>query len=45
LDPDFDEGIYGVLGVENAVAAFASEGSTSPARVAESIERWKNHLR
>lgn len=44
LDPGFSDAIYSVLGVENAVAAFASTGSTAPAAVSASIERWQSHL-
>ena len=32
-DPSLDEAVYGVLGVEKAVAAFRSYGSTAPAEV------------
>jgi argininosuccinate lyase len=40
-DPSLDESVYGVLGVENAVAAFRSYGSTAPAEVQRQIDRWK----
>jgi len=39
--PDLDETIYGVLGVENAVRAMTSYGSTSPDQVRAQIARWK----
>ncbi len=44
LAPDLDEGVFEVLGAENAVAAFLSYGSTSPPRVAEQVQRWKKKL-
>ena len=42
--PGLDEGVYGVLGVERAVEAFVSEGSTAPAEVARQVARWKKEL-
>jgi len=33
-----------VLGVENAVAAFKSYGSTAPVEVRRQIERWRGRL-
>ena len=44
FEPTLDESLFGVLGVDNAVNAFVSEGSTAPARVAEQISRWKQDL-
>jgi argininosuccinate lyase len=38
---DLDEGVYRVLGVESAVAAFVSYGSTGPKCVEEQIAAWK----
>lgn len=43
-EPSLDEGLYKVLGVENAVKAFVSEGSTAPASVRVQIEAWKGRL-
>jgi argininosuccinate lyase len=43
-DPTLDESVYDVLGVENAVKAFQSVGSTSPDKVAEQVSAWKNRL-
>ncbi|MBT7916955.1 MAG: hypothetical protein HN617_05370, partial [Planctomycetaceae bacterium] len=43
-DADLDEEIYGVLGVQNAVAAFTSFGSTAPDQVAAQIAAWKERL-
>ncbi|MFM9117558.1 MAG: argininosuccinate lyase, partial [Planctomycetota bacterium] len=44
LQPDLDDSVYGVLGVENAVRAFVSYGSTAPSEVARQVERWKQRL-
>ncbi len=43
-DPKLDKSVYGVLGVEKAVAAMASSGSTNPGLVAEQVQRWKDNL-
>jgi argininosuccinate lyase len=40
-DSSLDESVFGVLGVERAVAAFKSYGSTAPGEVRKQIERWK----
>lgn len=42
--PDIDESIYDYLGAANAVAAFTSEGSTAPVRVAEQVTSWTMRL-
>lgn len=42
--PELDESVFGVLGVEKAVAAFASYGSTAPREVEKQIEIWKARL-
>ncbi len=39
-----DERVFEVLGVERAVAAFKSTGSTNPKLVAEQVEIWKTKL-
>jgi len=39
-----DETVYGVLGVEQAIEAFVSYGSTAPAQVAKQVQRWKERL-
>ena len=44
FDTDLDESIYEVLGVENAVAAFVSDGSTAPDKVAAELKRWRVSL-
>ncbi len=40
-----DKKVFDVLGVENAVAAFKSVGSTAPAMVAEQVTTWKQRLK
>jgi argininosuccinate lyase len=42
--PGLAPGVYKVLGVANALAAFRSVGSTAPAEVAKQLERWKGRL-
>lgn len=44
-DPTLDSSVYDVLGVENAVKAFQSVGSTSPDKVAEQVSLWKTRLK
>jgi argininosuccinate lyase len=44
IHSELDEGVYGALGVENAVRAFVSYGSTAPSQVSEQVERWKVKL-
>jgi argininosuccinate lyase len=39
-----DAKVFDVLGVERAIAAFKSVGSTAPARVAEQVNKWKERL-
>ncbi len=43
--PSLDESVYEVLGVEQAVMAFSSEGSTAPAEVAKQVAAWKDRLK
>lgn len=43
-DPGLDSGVYNVLGVENAVKAMQSYGSTAPDQVRQQIQRWKQRL-
>ncbi len=40
-DAALDEGVYGVLGPQHAVAAMTSYGSTGPEQVRQQIARWK----
>jgi argininosuccinate lyase len=42
--PDLDAGVYDVLGVDKAVAAYRSYGSSAPEEVAKQIERWQARL-
>jgi argininosuccinate lyase len=44
IDPSLDNSIYDVLGVENALRAFRSAGSTAPDKVAEQISDWRRQL-
>lgn len=44
VDASFSEEIYQILGVEAAIKAFTSYGSTAPAEVRKQIEAWKNRL-
>jgi argininosuccinate lyase len=44
LDPTLDAAVYDALGVENAVAAFVSYGSTAPQQVAQQVQHWKQQL-
>src|SRR5262249_47974281 len=42
--PGIGSGVYQVLGVANALAAFRSAGSTAPAEVGRQIEAWRKRL-
>ncbi len=42
--PELTAEIYNVLGVEQAVAAFQSYGSTAPAEVAKQVARWQEKV-
>lgn len=44
LQGDLDATVYDVLGVENAIRAFVSYGSTAPQEVARQVERWKQQI-
>ena len=44
LHPELNDGLYEFLGVENAVRAFRSYGSTRPEYVKEQVQRWKERL-
>jgi argininosuccinate lyase len=44
VEPSFDEEVYQVLGVEKAVSAMRSYGSTAPEEVDHQIKRWKKKL-
>ncbi len=43
-EPTLDESVFQSLGVENAVKAFVSYGSTSPNEVRKQVEIWKQRL-
>src|SRR5205085_9102467 len=42
--PGLAAGVYQVLGVRNALAAFRSAGSTAPAEVEKQLQIWKTRL-
>jgi len=42
--PSLDESLYNVLGVDHAIGAFASYGSTAPAEVERQLARWREKL-
>ncbi len=42
--PDLAPGVYEVLGVENALAAFRTEGSTGPTMVKAALAAWQARL-
>ena len=44
VDASLDSKVYDVLGVEHAIGAFVSYGSTAPAQVAEQLLNWKQKL-
>ena len=43
--PGLTPGVYKVLGVPNALAAFRSVGSTAPAEVARQVALWRSRLK
>jgi argininosuccinate lyase len=42
--PGLGAGVYGVLGVTNALNAFRSAGSTAPGDVAKQLDAWRTRL-
>ncbi|NBO91023.1 MAG: argininosuccinate lyase [Planctomycetia bacterium] len=44
VHPGLSPGVYTVLGVRNALAAFRSYGSTAPAEVDHQLEAWRTRL-
>ncbi len=42
--PNLDQSIFESLGVERAIAAFVSYGSTAPAEVRKQLEIWKQRI-
>ncbi len=43
-EPSLDQSIYDSLGVERAIAAFVSYGSTAPSEVRKQLETWKQRI-
>ena len=43
-DPSLDKSVYEILGVEKAIAAFVSYGSTAPNQVDHQVAIWKQKL-
>jgi argininosuccinate lyase len=44
IRPGLSSGVYKVLGVANALAAFRSAGSTAPAEVERQVNAWRERL-
>jgi argininosuccinate lyase len=44
IKPGLSAGVVNVLGVQNALAAFQSYGSTAPAEVAKQLAAWRKRL-
>lgn len=44
IHPNLSTTVYNVLGAQNAVNAFQSEGSTAPTRVKDQLAWWKERL-
>src|SRR5205823_4090591 len=44
IHPGLVPEVYKILGVENALAAFRSFGSTSPAEVQRQLDAWRSRL-
>ena len=44
IKPGLSAGVGKVLGVQNALAAFQSYGSTAPAEVAKQLDAWRKRL-
>jgi len=44
IRPGLGSGVYKVVGVANALAAFRSAGSTAPAEVEKQLAHWKKRL-
>ena len=44
IRPGLGTGVYKILGVANALAAFRSAGSTAPAEVAKQLDLWKARI-
>lgn len=44
LSTSVDDSVYSVLGVEGAISAIQSYGSTAPSQVRSQMERWKSKI-
>jgi argininosuccinate lyase len=44
IRPGFGSGVYEILGVANALAAFRGTGSTAPAEVERQLQSWRQRL-
>ncbi len=44
VHPELNQGVYDVLGVQRAIDAFVSYGSTAPAEVAKQVANWRKRL-
>jgi argininosuccinate lyase len=44
IQPHLSKTVYGVLGVQNAIRAFRSYGSTAPSEVAKQMNDWKSRI-
>ena len=44
VDATLDQDVFEVLGVDKAISAFVSYGSTSPAQVEQQVKKWKRKL-
>ncbi len=44
MDPQLDESVFEVLGVDKAIQSFDSYGSTAPQSVAEQVQAWRERL-
>jgi argininosuccinate lyase len=42
--PELSNEVYDILGIDRAVAAFSSYGSTAPREVAKQVALWKERL-
>ena len=43
-DASLDKSVYDILGVQHAINAFKSYGSTAPAEVRKQIDSWKQRV-
>jgi argininosuccinate lyase len=44
IRPGLGSGVYAVLGVQQALAAFRSAGSTAPPEVEKQLKKWRERL-